>query len=117
MNTHLIAREDWLRIDRLVAGECSEEDIRALEASLGGNPAAQKAMLEYCQLHIDLLIEVHAETASKPLLAHIAHDQIAQSAAPSNSPALPSSVAEIHSSAAPDSSHPLRTIGSATTRW
>lgn len=110
MNTRNIAKETWQQIDRLVAGQCSEDDVRTLEQSLGGNQTAQREMLEYCQLHLDLLIDVRAEVASKPLL-----DQMAQSSAPA--PLLPSAVAELHSSIATEAANPLRIIGITVSAW
>lgn len=112
MNTRIISREDWERIERLIAGECSEEDIRTLEHSLRGNPAAQQAMLDYCQLHFDLTFDLRAEAAVKPLVAQVARDR-----AESSLPGLPDSVADLHSSAAREGSNPLRIVGFAISGW
>lgn len=76
-----ISSEDWERIERLVNGQCSDEDVRALEQTLQGNPAAQKLMLDYCQLHLDLSLEVGSEKASRAILDRVAQSSQQMSAA------------------------------------
>lgn len=66
-----ISRENWQSIEYLVNGECSDDDVRALEEMLRGNPAAQKVMLDYCQLHLDLALEIALEASSDAVIEYI----------------------------------------------
>src|SRR5690606_34417252 len=50
---------------------CGEDDVLALEEMLRGNPAAQKVLLDYCQLHIDLSLEVGSEASSDALISQV----------------------------------------------
>ena len=70
-NQNLFSKETWLRIERLVNGECNDEDVLDLEEFLRSNPTAQKLFLDYCQLHLDLSVEVRSEAVAHEVLDRI----------------------------------------------
>jgi hypothetical protein len=77
-DTNPFSHEIWQRIERLVNGDATDEDVRAIEDTLRGNPAAQDLFLEYCQLHLDLAVEVRAEVSAESVLQQVASERLSQ---------------------------------------
>ena len=50
-------------VDELLDGPITEQDLRKLEDRLRHNAAAQRFLLSYSQLHLDLLLDTKAEQA------------------------------------------------------
>jgi hypothetical protein len=76
-----IPQEVWRRIERLVNDNCTDEDIECIEESLRQNPEAQRILLDYCQLHLDLTMEIRPEVASEGVfekISAITHSSISE---------------------------------------
>lgn len=66
--------DETLRLfGRIANGQCSEEDVRELERMASEDSEILNLYSDYCQLHIDLSLDVRGEFATQQLLSHIAH--------------------------------------------
>jgi hypothetical protein len=52
-------------LNSLVSEDISDDEMLRLELALRDNPNAQDELLAYCQLHIDLMVELGADRAAK----------------------------------------------------
>jgi hypothetical protein len=77
-----ISHEHWRSVERLVDGDCSDDDVAAIEQALRGNPTAQDLFLDYCQLHLDLSMEIRGEAAAENVLKQVAQKNLGEKSAP-----------------------------------
>lgn len=64
--SHNPQHSDWMPLFNSLVGEnISADEIAQLEQILAGNTEAQDELLAYCQLHIDLMVELGADRATR----------------------------------------------------
>lgn len=71
MSKNSIPNHCWELFDLLLSGTACEGDISKLNELLRGDPKVQTAFLEYCQLHIDLSVDMCANQAYETFLSDL----------------------------------------------